>query len=74
MVVERMRQHGRADDVVHLNYPDAGHFLFPYLRPAAGGGRASMPFDLGGSPEAGTSAHASAWNQVVAHLRGTGRE
>jgi pimeloyl-ACP methyl ester carboxylesterase len=28
MVVERMRLHGRADDVDHLNYPDAGHFLF----------------------------------------------
>ena len=30
MVVERMRRHERADAVTHLNYPAAGHSLFPY--------------------------------------------
>jgi uncharacterized protein len=76
MVVERMRLHGRADDVVHLNYPEAGHSLFPYRRPITGAARPSMPFDLGGNPGAGAAAHAAAWNQVVARLRGirTGRE
>lgn len=29
MVVGRMRQHGRDSSVSHLNYPEAGHVLFP---------------------------------------------
>jgi dienelactone hydrolase len=67
MVVERMRRHGRADAVVHLNYPEAGHSLFPYRKPA-NAARPPLPFDLGGSPEADRAAHAAAWPTVVAHL------
>jgi hypothetical protein len=70
MVVERMRQHGRADAVLHLNYPAAGHSLFPYNRPSDA--PLPMPFDLGGSGDADRAAHASAWPQIVAHLKQPG--
>ncbi len=69
MVVDRMRRYGRARMVNHLNYPDAGHVLFPYKSVSPHGVTFSMPFDLGGSPEAATAAHVSAWKQVVEHLR-----
>jgi pimeloyl-ACP methyl ester carboxylesterase len=68
MVVGRMAQHGRAGDVRHLHYPQAGHMLFPYVRPSDVMVPA-MPMDLGGSPEADAAAHADAWTQVVNHLR-----
>lgn len=71
MVVARMRQHQRAEAVTHLNYPAAGHSLFPYKAPSSGDpsdSRPAMPFDLGGSREADRAAHAAAWPQVVAHL------
>jgi uncharacterized protein len=69
MVVKRMSAHRRSADVVHLDYPRAGHMLFPYTPPA------DVPFppfpmDLGGTPEADAEAHASAWPQVVRHLQG----
>jgi methyltransferase (TIGR00027 family) len=70
MAVERMRAHGRAGDVRHLNYPDAGHGLFPYGGPSGVVPRPQMRLDLGGSVEAGKAAHADAWKQVVAHLKG----
>ena len=80
MVVERMRRHQRADAVSHLNYPEAGHSLFPNRPPVTGNSsdprdpRPPMPFDLGGSREADAAAHAAAWRQVVAHLsRNAGR-
>ncbi|HEY7449175.1 MAG TPA: SAM-dependent methyltransferase [Vicinamibacterales bacterium] len=66
MVVERMRQHGRANAVGHLNYPAAGHSLFPPKAPS--GAPPPMPFDLGGSRDADRAAHAAAWPQIVAHL------
>ena len=69
MVVERMHQHDRADAVRHFNYPDAGHVLMPYPRPIGDAVRLPMTFDLGGSPEAASAAHADAWPKVVAHLR-----
>jgi hypothetical protein len=69
MVVDRMRRHGRLSSVSHLNYPQAGHVLFPYRTVSPHGVMVPMPFDLGGGPEAATAAHASAWKQVVAHLR-----
>ena len=34
MIVDRMSRHGRAKDVKHLHYPEAGHMLFPYIRPS----------------------------------------
>ena len=71
MVVERMSRHGRAADVSHLHFADAGHMLFPYTRPSD-----SMvppfPMDLGGTAAADSAAHAAAWSQVVGHLRRTG--
>jgi dienelactone hydrolase len=66
MVVDRLRRSGRERIVTHLNYPDAGHVLFPFEPPD----QAGRPFDLGGRPEAAESAHASAWPQVVRHLQG----
>lgn len=68
MVVGRMEQHGRANDVRHLHYPRAGHMLFPYVRPSDVMVPA-FPMDLGGTPEADAAAHADAWGQVVSHLR-----
>jgi methyltransferase (TIGR00027 family) len=69
MVVERLRLHGRADAVSHLNYPDAGHVLFPYKSPSHSAAQPPFRFDFGGSREASATAHADAWPQVVAHLR-----
>jgi acetyl esterase/lipase len=69
MIVARMSAHGRQDDVKHLHYADAGHMLFPYTRPSDVTFPA-LPMDVGGTPQADADAHASAWPQVVAHLRG----
>jgi dienelactone hydrolase len=66
MVVERMRAKGRARDVVHLNFPAAGHVLFPFDPDAA---PPPMPVDLGGTPAAAQQAHAAAWPEVVRTLR-----
>jgi hypothetical protein len=74
LVVERMGRHGRAGAVNHLNYPEAGHVLFPYKDPSPHGVTVPMAFDLGGSSEAATAADTSAWTQVVDHLRGAKRE
>ncbi len=71
MVIERMRRHQRENAVTHLNYPAAGHTLFPFKAPSSGDSsdpRPAMPFDLGGSREAESAAHAAAWRRVVAHL------
>jgi hypothetical protein len=70
-IVSRMAAYGRAADVVHLHYPDAGHMLFPYTHPSD---VPSPPFpvELGGTPRADADAHASAWPTVVRHLRGRG--
>ena len=69
MVVDRMRRSGRERFVRHLNYPEAGHVLFPYEPPNATEARSQIQFDLGGGVEAASRAHASAWPQVVRHLR-----
>ena len=69
MMVERMKAHGRADDVVHRHYPAAGHLLFPYSLPSDGS-KPPFPVALGGTTEADAEAHALAWPEVVAHLRG----
>ena len=69
MVVDRMRRAGREGSVRHLNFPDAGHVLFPYHASFPSGAVLPMRFDLGGSPEFGSAAHAIAWPEVVQHLR-----
>jgi hypothetical protein len=68
MIVERIRRHGRASAVTHLNYPEAGHVLFPYKNLSPQGASIPMPFDLGGSPEAALAAHTATWKKVVSHL------
>jgi hypothetical protein len=70
LIVERMRRHGRGDAVRHLNYPEAGHALFPSERPSESSATSPMPLDLGGDPEADRAAHLAAWPVVVSHLRG----
>jgi acetyl esterase/lipase len=72
MVVDRMRRVGRETLVRHLNFPEAGHVLFPYHAPPGNGAVPPMNFDLGGSAESGSSAHATAWPEVVRHLRQPG--
>ena len=69
MVVDRMRGVGRGHLVRHLHFPRAGHVLFPYEPPKEAQGP-PVSFDLGGSAEAAMDAHASAWPEVVRHLRG----
>jgi len=68
-VVRRMAEHGRARDVTHLHYSQAGHMLFPYTRPSDTL-IPSWPADLGGSAEADAAAHRAAWPRVVQHLLG----
>jgi hypothetical protein len=72
MLVDRMRANGRERDVRHINFPEAGHVLFPYDAGGADGGEAPtpMPYDLGGSTAAAQQAHALAWPEVVKTLRG----
>jgi dienelactone hydrolase len=65
MVVDRLRRAGREHVVRHLSYPEAGHVLFPLTTQD----QAAMPFEPGGRPEAANRAHASAWPQVVRHLK-----
>ena len=72
LVVERMSQHGRADDVRHLDYPDAGHLVFPFDVSAAQSA-APFPMGLGGTSEADAAADADARPQVIAHLRSATR-
>ena len=69
MVVDRLRRNGREHIVRHLNYPDAGHVLFPYEASDRTETPDAMPFDLGGRVEGTNSAHASAWPDVLRHLR-----
>jgi dienelactone hydrolase len=68
MVVERMRNAGRERDVEHLNFPDAGHVLFPFGSVHA----IDTPFrlELGGSDGATEAAHRTAWPDVVRTLKG----
>jgi dienelactone hydrolase len=71
MLVDRMGANGRKRDVRHINFPDAGHVLFPYAARGADEGDAPpMPYDLGGSPAAAQQAHAIAWPEVVRTLQG----
>lgn len=73
MVVDRMSRHGRTNDVKHLHYPQAGHMLFPYVRPSDVMFPA-YPMDLGGTATDDLAAHTAAWPQVVEHLRGDVRK
>jgi dienelactone hydrolase len=68
-LVRRMGEHGRARDVTHLHYPEAGHMLFPYKRPSDTAIPA-LPADVGGNSEADAAAHRAAWPRVVEHLLG----
>jgi dienelactone hydrolase len=72
ILADRMAAHGRSDTIEHLHYPNAGHMLFPYSRPADTKVPA-MPMDYGGSPEYDAAAHADAWPIVLARLRGDDR-
>jgi len=69
MIVDRMSTHGRGGDVTHLHFPQAGHMLFPYVRPSDAMFPA-YPVDLGGTAHDDAAAHSEAWTQVVRCLRG----
>lgn len=68
MLTERMRDAGRATSVRHLNFPQAGHALFPYPGPSD---EAAVPMqlDFGGNVESADAAHVAAWPEVIQHLR-----
>lgn len=68
MVVDRMRRAGRDRHVKHLNFPDAGHLLFPFGSVQA----IDTPFrlELGGSDGSMEAAHGAAWPEVVRTLKG----
>ena len=68
MLTDRMRAAGRADSVRHLSFPQAGHALFPGPDPAA----SPMQLDFGGSEGSADAAHATAWPEVIRHLRNDG--
>jgi methyltransferase (TIGR00027 family) len=70
LAVERMRAHGRENDIVHLHYPEAGHGLFPYRPPSGTSGGMPLRLDLGGTLDALRAAHADAWPRVVEWLKG----
>lgn len=69
MVVDRLRRAGRDHLVKHLTFPEAGHVLFPVEASDRTEVAASIPVDLGGQVEAAIAAHASAWPEVLRHLR-----
>jgi dienelactone hydrolase len=66
MVVDRMRRAGRERDVKHLNFPDAGHVLFPFGSVQ----EIDTPFhlELGGRDGAIEAVHRTAWPEVVRTL------
>jgi pimeloyl-ACP methyl ester carboxylesterase len=68
MVVDRLRRAGRDNLVRHLNFPKAGHALFPIGASDRMDVSASIPVDLGGGVEAANNAHASTWPEVLRHL------
>ena len=65
MLAGRMRAAGRAGSVRHLNFPQAGHALFPGPPQDA----VPMRLDFGGSDESADAAHKTAWPEVIQHLR-----
>ncbi len=62
-LVARLAAHGRAGDVRHLAYPDAGHMVLTQRPPG-------MPtrLDFGGTPAADAAASAEAWVEIAAFL------
>jgi dienelactone hydrolase len=69
MLTDRMARYGKSDRITHLHYPQAGHMLFPYSRPADTQ-VPDMLTDLGGGADADEAAHVDAWPKVVRCLRG----
>lgn len=81
MVVARLAKAGKADQVVHLRFPRAGHSFMPW-RPSKAPARVGPVadavrlagfgglFDLGGRPSDNREALRQAWPQAVAFLRG----
>ena len=68
-VVNRMREHGRPDDIVHVSYAGAGHvFLHRAFLPAPDPSTAPR-YDFGGTDEADDTAAADAWPRIVEFLR-----
>jgi pimeloyl-ACP methyl ester carboxylesterase len=66
-IVERMAEHGRSDEVCHLDFPECGHVV---VRPWPAGQAPLLPFDNGGTAEALDAAHALALPAIVRHLGG----
>jgi hypothetical protein len=64
----RLAEAGRADQVVHLRYPNAGHALTPWA-PTTGSGRASWLYDLGGRRRDNRAAVRDAWCKAVSFLK-----
>jgi uncharacterized protein len=68
-LIQRMKERGRANDIRHRHFSNAGHMLFPYSRPADTS-VPPAPFDLGGTPAADAAAHRAVWPEVVKTLLG----
>ena len=69
MIVDRMDDHGRGQDVRHLDFPRCGHVV---VRPWPPGQAPPTPFDNGGTAEALDAAHEVALPAVATHLGGRG--
>ena len=68
MLKARLAEVGRADQVVHLRYPNAGHGLTPWT-PTVGSRLGSWLYDLGGHPSDNRAAVRDAWGNAVSFLR-----
>jgi dienelactone hydrolase len=68
-IVRRMEENGRADDVINVIYPGAGHAFFvqQFMPPPGPGTRPS--FDLGGNVQADHNAGVDAWQRAVSFLQ-----
>ncbi|HEV2815315.1 MAG TPA: acyl-CoA thioester hydrolase/BAAT C-terminal domain-containing protein [Solirubrobacteraceae bacterium] len=78
MVTQRLRDHGRGDDVVHLHHPAAGHLAgsLPFLPAGAAvtrhpQGPPFVSFKLGGTRAADGRAASESWPHIVDFLRGS---
>jgi dienelactone hydrolase len=66
-IVQRMKDHGRGDDITSVVYPGAGHVFFvqDFMPPPGAGPQ----YDFGGSTEADFHAGKDAWRLVISFLK-----
>lgn len=68
MILDRLADHDRAAETIHICYPGVGHQLLASAPTRAASDR-RLAFDYGGSDEADTKARADAWARAGVFLR-----